>query len=168
MLRIVHNFVSTILYTLFHNVFNFLIMKYSSFSSSVILLSFSSSALFKLALFLCFCVSTCAFHLHFWLYIYTPHNLSQFHYAPFLFAFIFSEFASLYFFSLSRNLSGSLSLSCFRLSFLRLNPSMYVLCILVWQVSHLPVSSIVSFNFQQDLQVLPASMFLLSIKLSTF
>ena len=73
-------------------------MKYSSFSSSVILLSFSSSSfLLIVSLFLCFCVSVFAFHLHFLtLHLHTFQSISIFPYSL-LFAFIFSEFTSLYF-----------------------------------------------------------------------
>ena len=110
--------------TLFHIFFNFLIMRYSSFSSSVILLTFSSSFLLILSLFLCFSVSVCAFHLHFltlqFTYLAIYLNLIVFlSTCLYLLRVCFSVF-----FSLSRNLSGLSSLSCFILSLLRLNLSM--------------------------------------------
>ena len=85
----------------------------------------------------------------------------------FLFAFIFPEFASPYFFSLSRNLSGLSSLSCFRLSFSRLNLSIYVWSIWVWQVAQLPNLLMLSFGLPQVVQVSPLSMFLYYTKSST-
>ena len=111
---------------------------------SAFLLFFSASFL------LCFCVSICALHPHFLtLHSHNSHSISII-FLSIWFYLILVSFSILF---VSFCLSGIWSLSCFRLSFLRLAWSFNICLVHFSLESHLPISLILSFNLQQVLQV---------------